>query len=278
MNALSKTAIGLWVAVVLSACGQKSEPAAKTAAPDTKAAAIKPEVLVFAAASMKPALDNLAERFEAAQNAKMSISYASSSALAQQIQNGAPADVFVSADPAWAAKLEESGHVETRVDFLGNSLVLIVPSGAPDAVKRPEDLNSDAIAHIAIGDPASVPAGKYAKEALETFGLWGRLEPKFVPGMDVRQALLYVERGEAEAGIVYATDAKSSRAVRVAAPLDTYLKIPVRYSLVLVKRNGRSAAAKDGFAFFLSEDSMKRFDEAGFTRLSGPANPAAPRE
>ncbi len=274
MKAASRIAAALSVVLALTACAKKSESSGHPATPGTA----KAEVLVFAAASMKPALDDLAMEFNAAHHAAMVITYASSSALAQQIGQGAPADIFISADPAWAAALEQSGHAETRVDFLGNSLVLVAPANAPDTVKRPEDLAGDAVKHIAIGDPASVPAGKYTKEALETLGLWDRLEPKFVPGMDVRQALLYVERGEAEAGIVYATDAKSSPAVRVVMPLDATLKTPVRYSLVLVKREARSAAANDGFAFLLSDVSMKRFEEAGFTRVSGAANPAKPRE
>jgi molybdate transport system substrate-binding protein len=236
----------------------------------------RPEVIVFAASSTVTALDGLAAQFEKGHGARMTVSYGSSSALAQQILNGAPADVYISADPAWAATLEERGRVVRRVDFLGNSLVLVAPVTAADAVKRPEDLTSDAVKYVAIGDPASVPAGKYAKEALETLGLWRRVEAKAVPAMDARHALLYVERGEADAGIVYATDAKNSRAVRVVAALDGSLKTPVRYTLVLVKRDVPSAKAEDCFAFLLSDASMRGFEAAGFTRLPGPAKPAAP--
>jgi len=227
------------------------------------------EVLVFAAASMTPVLNPLAEKYEKEKGVKMVISYAASSALAQQIQNGAPAHIFVSADPVWAAKLEETKHASKKADFLGNSLVLIVPAKSGDAIKKPEDLQGDAVEHIAIGDPASVPAGKYAKEALDSLGLWSKLESKFVPGMDVRQVLLYVERGDADAGVVYTTDAKSSEAVRQVAVLDSYLKAPVKYSLVLTILGDTSQEAKDIYTFLLSEDTMKAFEKAGFSRLPG---------
>lgn len=253
----------LWTiaGATLSACDAKSAP--------------KEEVLVFAAASMKPALDELSAKFTAALDAKMTVTYAASSMLAQQIQSGAPADVFISADAEWAAKVEKSGHAVKRADLLGNSLVLVVPVGGVAIVKGPEDLIGEAINHVAIGDPATVPAGKYAKEALETLGLWTRLQAKLVPAMDVRQALLYVERGEAEAGIVYATDAKSSHAVRVVAALDASLKTPIRYSLVLVKREAPSAKAEACFAFLLSDVAMRGFEAAGFTRMPEPVVPAA---
>jgi molybdate transport system substrate-binding protein len=231
-------------------------------------------VLVFAAASMKPALDRLAPKFESGQHVKMTISYAATSALALQIQNGAPADLFIAADLFWADKVEGSGHASKRADFLGNGLVLVVPATAGELIKRPEDLAADAVKRVAIGDPDSVPAGKYAKEALTTLKLWDRTKAKMVPAMDVRQALLYVERGEADAGIVYGTDAKSSKAVRVVATLDGSLKRPIRYALVLVKRDGRSLSAETGYDFLLSDRAMREFESAGFMRL--PDTPAAP--
>jgi len=272
MNLLPKLALCGWALLTLAACDRRIDSVQESPLLHSS------PVSIFAASSMQPVLDELAMTFEAEHGTKMSISYASSSALAQQIRNGAPADIFISADPAWAATLEETGHVETRADFLGNSLVVIAPEKGADSIQQVADLGGDAVKHIAIGDPSSVPAGKYAKEALEALGLWERLGPKFVPAMDVRHALLYVERGDAEAGIVYATDAKSSASVRVVATLDAHLKAPVRYALVLVKRDERSANAQEAFSFLLSEPCLKSFEAAGFTRVSAPANPAAPHE
>lgn len=245
----------VWIAAILalSAIPSYAQEAAK-------------EVVVFAAASMAPALNPLAEKYEKENGVRMAINYASSSALAQQIQNGAPAQVFISADPVWAEKLKETKHAGQIRDFLGNTLVLIVPTKNGAGVAKPEDLQNATVKHIAIGDPASVPAGKYAKEALETLGLWSKLGPKVVPAMDVRQALLYVERGEAEAGIVYGTDATSSKAVRAVAVLDNHLKAPVKYALVLTMLGNASQDAKDVFAFLHGEEAMKAFEIAGFSR------------
>jgi molybdate transport system substrate-binding protein len=233
------------------------------------------EILVFAAASMKPVLDQIGPKFS---GGKLTISYGSSSSLAQQIQNGAPADVFITADPAWAGKLEETVKVAKREDFLGNSLVLIATPEAAESLKGPEDLLKDSVKHIAIGEPGSVPAGKYAKEALTALGLWNRLSTKFVPAADVRQALLYVERSEAEAGIVYATDAKSVTDVKVIAALDSSLKTPVRYSIVLIDRKDRSSAADEAFAYLLSDESMKAYVAAGFSRPAAAGKSAKPKD
>ena len=152
MKTTMRMLAGVGVAVLLLPNGRNAAAQAKDAA--------SKDVLVFAAASMKPVIDKLAPDFKSKQGAKFSVSYGSSSALAQQIDSGAPADVFITADPVWAGKLEESGHSDKRVDFLGNSLVLVVPANAGSAVKRPEDLMGDAVKHIATGDPASVPVGK----------------------------------------------------------------------------------------------------------------------
>ncbi len=265
MRAVAGFALCLCAVIVMSASGCRRAPA-----PAADRSMPRQEVIVFAASSAVTGLGQLAAQFETEHKVRVLVSYGSSAALAQQIQNGAPADVFISADPAWAATLEGDGRVARRVDFLGNSLVLVVSATTADTVKRPEDLTSDAVKRLAIGDPASVPAGKFAKEALEALGLWDRVKAKVAPAMDARHALMYVERGEAEAGIVYATDAKNSRAVRVVAALDGSLKSPIRYTLVLVKRDGASAKAEECFDFLLSDEAMRGFEAAGFLRAPAP--------
>ena len=149
----------------------------------------------------------------------MLTSYASSSTLAQQIVHGAEADVLLSADTKWADYLADNGLVAQRRDLLGNRLVIVVPKDGKIDVRKPEDLLAAGIEHLALGEPQSVPAGRYAKQALSKLGLWPRLEAKVVPAGDVRQALAYVETGAAEAGIVYATDAAVSKRVRVAVEI-----------------------------------------------------------
>lgn len=269
-------ACAVWVAAALLAAGCGPPPVEPAQAPistPSGAEEASAEVVVFAAASMVVALDPIAEAYQVETGTTMTISYASSSTLAQQVENGAPAEVYISADPVWAGKLQESGHASQRVDFLGNALVLVVPVVAGNAVGKPQDLTGEAVKHIAIGDPDSVPAGKYAREALKALGLWNELQPKLVPGMDVRQALLYVERGEAEAGIVYATDAKGSEAVRVVAVLDEYLKAPVKYSLVLTTLGEQDTRAVDLFAH-LQAGATAQFEAAGFSRLDAPSERA----
>lgn len=264
----------VWIAATLLAAGCSPPPADPAQTPAAAPAAeVRAEVVVFAAASMVVALDPIAEAYQAETGTVLTISYASSSALAQQIENGAPAEIYVSADPAWADTLEANGYAAQRVDFLGNSLVLVVPAAAGDGVTKPADLTGDTVKHLAIGDPDSVPAGKYAKEALETLGLWEALQPKLVPGMDVRQALLYVERGEAEAGIVYATDAKGSAAVHAVAVLDEHLRAPVKYALVLTALGAQDPNAVDLFEY-LQADATAQFEAAGFSRLSPPRESA----
>ncbi len=178
-------------------------------------------VLFFAAASATEAAARAAEAFEAQSGVAVATSFASSATLAQQVEAGAHAGVFLSAHGGWADTLEEAGLVIERTELLGNGLVLIVPRDSELTFGWPGDLDMNDVEFLALGDPDTVPAGIYAKEALANLGLWESLRAKVVRGMDVRQALLFVERGEADAGIVYATDAAMTDAVRIDAQLRT---------------------------------------------------------
>ncbi len=176
---------------------------------------------VFAAASMKNALDDIDAAFTAKTGVKVTASYAASSTLAKQIEQGAPADVFVSADTDWMdyAVSKKSINEPTRVNLLGNSIVLIAPKDSKignvtiasgfDLAKLAGD------GKIATGDVKSVPVGKYAKAALEKLGAWTAAEPKFAMAESVRAALTLVARGEAVLGIVYSTDAKVEPGVKI---------------------------------------------------------------
>src|ERR1700676_2964807 len=168
---------------------------------------------VFAAASMKNALDDIDAAYTAKTGVKVVASYAASSALARQIEQGAPADVFVSADTDWMdyATAKKNINEATRVNLLGNSIVLIAPKDSPiDRVSIGQGFDLAKLAgdgKIATGDVKSVPVGKYAKAALEKLGAWQAAEPRFAMAESVRAALTLVARGEAALGIVYATDA-----------------------------------------------------------------------
>ena len=177
------------------------------------------EITVFAAASLKNAMDEVADGFEAAAGHEVTVSYAGSSALARQIELGAPADVFISANPGWMDRLEEAGTVEdgTRIDLLGNRIVLIA-HGAADPVEIGPRMDLGAMlgeGRLAMALVDAVPAGIYGKAALESLGQWQAVEPRVVQADNVRAALKLVAIGEAPMGVVYATDAAAEEGVSV---------------------------------------------------------------
>ena len=185
---------------------------------------------VFAAASMKNALDDIDAAYTAKTGVKVNASYAASSALAKQIEQGAPADVFVSADTDWMdyAVKQKNINEATRINLLGNSIVLIAPKDSKiDNVNIGPGFDLAKLAgdgRIATGDVKAVPVGKYAKAALEKLGAWQAAEPKFAMAESVRAALTLVARGEAVLGIVYSTDAKIEPGVKIVGtfPADTH--------------------------------------------------------
>ncbi|MFC2969144.1 molybdate ABC transporter substrate-binding protein [Acidimangrovimonas pyrenivorans] len=238
------------------------------AAPLPAAAA---DVVVFAAASMKNALDDFAARWQAETGDKVTVSYAGSGKLAQQILQGAPADVYVSANVGWMDEVEKAGLIarDGRKDILGNSLVLI----AHGATTEPVDIHSGFDLADRLGDHKlamalvnSVPAGKYGKAALTSLGIWGAVEPKVAQADNVRAALALVSTGEAPYGIVYSTDAEADKGVSVAGTFPADSHPPIIYPAALLK----DAADPADRAFYdaLSSDmAAKVFKTYGFTVL-----------
>jgi molybdate transport system substrate-binding protein len=225
-------------------------------------------IQVFAAASTTNAIREIKRRFAAATGADVHASFGSSATLARQIVHGADADVFLSADAQWADHLTKNGWVVQKQDFLGNRLVIVVPNDSKLRVSKLEDIVSATITHVAMGEPKSVPAGIYAKKALEKLGLWEQLRPKIAAADDVRNALTYVENGAAEVGIVYATDAAISTKVKVVAEIPESLTGPIRYSVILLKRENNSATAESFYTFLHSPESLRVFRSYGFTILN----------
>jgi molybdate transport system substrate-binding protein len=221
---------------------------------------------VFAAASTKEAMEEAARGFEAATSTPVRCSFAASSALARQIEQGADADLFLSADERWADYLAEKGLVDQRRDFLANRLVVVTPADSKLQVRELADLDGPAVRHLALA-LESVPAGRYARDALKTAGVWGRVEGWVREAGDVRAALTYVARGEAEAGFVYATDAATTEKVRVALTVPEDLHEPIRYPLVLVRRPNPRPAARRLYDYLGSESGAAPFRHAGFTVL-----------
>lgn len=227
------------------------------------------ELTVFAAASLTDALKDIGAQWAAAGHAAPRFSFAASSALARQIEQGAPANVFASADQRWMNYVAEKALIapDTRKDLLANQLVLIAPAEKNLKVEiRPGvDLLAllGANGRIATGDPAHVPVGLYARQSLTKLGVWSQIEPRLARTEDVRAALLLVERGEAPLGVVYATDAKASKGVAVAGvfPADTHE--PVTYPFAVTK-SGDTPEARAFLKYLSGPEATKVFVSRGF--------------
>jgi molybdate transport system substrate-binding protein len=229
---------------------------------------------VFAAASMKNALDDVDAAYTAKTGIKIAASYAASSTLAKQIEQGAPADVFVSADTEWMdyATSKKTINEPTRVNLLGNSIVLIAPKDSKiDNVEIAPGLDLAKLAgdgKIATGDVKAVPVGKYAKAALEKLGAWSAAEPKFAMADSVRAALTLVARGEAALGIVYSTDAKVEPGVKIVGTFPADSHPPIIYP---VAATTTAKADTTGYRAFLRSSAAKTIlEKYGFIFLISP--------
>lgn len=226
-------------------------------------------VTVFAAASLTAPLAELAKSYETRTGVRIVTSFAASSSLARQIEHGAPADIFCSADLTWMDYLAERTLIDgaSRCDLLGNALVVIAPLGKPFTLRLDKDFPAEAAftGRLAIGDPASVPVGVYAKEAFTNLGWWGWLEKRLAPTADARAALKLVESAEVDAGVVYATDAKASRAVTVIATVPATLHKPIRYPFAATA--GAGPAARAVLAYIAGAEAQPIYERYGFTVL-----------
>ena len=222
-------------------------------------AAAAQQITVSAAASLADAFKELAPRFEAAKpGTTVRFNFAASGVLLQQISQGAPVDVFASADQETMVRAADQKLVDTdtRKNFASNSLVLIEPAKDGVGIKRLQDLSGPAVRKIAVGKVATVPVGRYTKQALDAAKLWTTLEPKFVQADSVRQVLDYVGRGEVEAGFVYRTDA-AVMADKVRIVLSPEGHTPVSYPVAVVAESRQKAVARD-FVTFLSTDAAQQ--------------------
>ncbi|MBX3532453.1 MAG: molybdate ABC transporter substrate-binding protein [Rhizobiaceae bacterium] len=236
-------------------------------------ASAQENVTIFAAASMKNALDAVAASWT---GGKTTISYAASSALAKQIAEGAPADIFVSADLAWMQYLSEKNLTkkDTETQLLGNRIVLIAPAGstANATLEKGFDLAGLlAGGKLAMANVDSVPAGKYGKAALETLGMWDSVSASVAQAENVRAAMALVSTGEAAAGIVYATDAAAEPKVKVLAtfPADSH---PAIIYPVAVLAESKSGAAADFLRYMQTDSARKLFEAQGFSVLTPPVS------
>lgn len=238
-------------------------------APAPPLASVEPELLVFAAASLTESVQEIATAFQTQTGTRVTFSFGSSGDLARQIEAGAPADAFLSADTGMMDKVEGKGLVrrEDRREFLSNTLVVVVPADSATAIGSAEDLA--ALPKLALADPASVPAGIYAKKWLEGAGVWREIEPKVVPTLDVRACLSAVASGAVLAGVVYVTDAAVSQKVRIAWVVADGPQI--LYSFAPVAASRRAAAAKAFLDFAGGSEGRAVFERRGFRTLPASA-------
>ncbi|MDQ1259690.1 MAG: molybdate transport system substrate-binding protein [Pseudomonadota bacterium] len=226
------------------------------------------DITVSAAASLTNAFKELAQGFESAHPGnKVLLNFGASGALLQQLAKGAPVDVFASADQETMDSAVQQNLVNRaeRKDFVRNTLVLVVPADSKLALTRLDDLTQAGVQRVAIGIPASVPAGRYAQQALEAVKLWTVLQPKAIPTQNVRQSLDYVARGEVDAGFVYSTDAATLKdKVRVAftVPLDQ----AIRYPIARTRDSAHAAEAQRFVDYVLSPTGQSVLQRYGFSK------------
>lgn len=221
---------------------------------------------IYAAASLSDALKEIAKTYEPASGDKLVFNLAASSALALQIKNGAPADVFFSADEAKMDDLAKAGLIaaDTRRTLLSNTLVIVVNADGGAAIATPTDLAKPAIGRVALAEPQTVPAGVYAKEWLQKVGLWKTIIDKVVPTENVRACLAAVEAGNADAGIVYKTDALISKKVKVAYKVTVAEGPKISYPLAVVKDSKHADAARKFVAYLAGPAAGAVFKKYGF--------------
>ena len=261
----------LYVIAFLSACTKPSpvHEAAGESSIQSKPSKIAETLTFSAAASTKDLMTALIEEFRKASNCEVKLNVGASSTLANQIISGAPVDLFLSANEQWASEVEKAGLVSERIDLLTNRLVLVVPEANVATIHAPQDLSNSNVKKIALAGE-NVPAGIYAGQVLSKLNLLASLqsEGKIVRGQDVRTALSYVERGEADAGIVYSTDVLVAAGVNVVHEFDPTLHDEIVYVLVKLKDSNTKSSAREFYDFMQLEEAGSIFSRFGFRSVT----------
>lgn len=230
---------------------------------------VAPSLTISAAASLKDAMAEIEQLYTQQQPVTITYNFAASGSLQQQIEQGAPVDIFICAAATQMDALQKKGLIinDTRKNILSNQVVLITPKNSK-LVSNFNDLTSTRVQKIALGEPKSVPAGKYAQEVLTFYNIFNQIKQKIVFAKDVRQVLAYVETGNVDAGIVYITDAKVSDAKIVAiAPANFHS--PVVYPVAIIKASKNIDAAKEFINFLSSQSANDIYEKYGFTKVAG---------
>ncbi len=247
--------------IILGVGCQKWSGAAKPASVSTE------NITVSAAASMKDAIAEVAEIYkESHPEITLTVNLGGSGTLAQQIEQGAEVDVFLSASKKQMNGLVDKGLIasDQTMDLLGNKLLLVAPKATKLSIKTLDDLQQAEVKSIAVGEPKSVPAGQYAVEALENLKLMDQVASKMIYGKDVKEVLMWVETGNVDAGIVYATDAKMSTEVQILAEVPTDSHSPIVYPVGLVKASKHTEATQVFIDYLNSNEAKAIFEKYGF--------------
>ena len=225
------------------------------------------ELVIFGAMSLTDALTEVSQRFGVVRNVKVYCNFAGSSTLQRQIEKGAPADVFISASSKQIDALQGKGllYEDSRRVILSNRLVLVAPVNSPLAMTNVQPLVQDTIRRIAIGEPNSVPAGIYGREALTHLGIWDAVQPKLIPSADVRSTLAYVESGEVDVGVVYQTDAGFSKKVRIIYQFPDSSHSPIVYPAAVLRNTGHKVLAQAFLEYLQTAEVAAIFEKYGFS-------------
>lgn len=252
-------------AMLLSGCGKQEQSESQAA---NTPAAQPVQLLISAAASLTDVMAELGEVYaETAPEVTLTFTFGSSGALQSQIEEGAPADIFISAGQKQMDVLAEKELLlaDSRQDLLLNEVVLIIPKESEQALTDFTDVTGEAVKTIALGDPAGVPVGQYAQAVFEYLGIWEDVQAKAVFGSDVRQVLTWVESQEVDCGVVYATDAAISESVKVAVEAPAESHPPVIYPAAVIKDSKAPEAAQAFLNFLSTEEAAAIFERYGFT-------------
>jgi molybdate transport system substrate-binding protein len=251
-----------WISILVLFCGARIELACAAEAPA--------DLVVFAAASLTDSLEEIGAAYEKRTGQRVVFNFGASNLLARQIREGAPADLFLSADEARMDELEREGLLlpGTRKSVLSNSLVVVVPQNSTLVIAAPADLARPGLERLVLAEPSSVPAGIYAREWLQSKGLWSSLSDRIVPTENVRAALAAIEAGNADAGIVYETDAAISRKVKVAFEVPAAEGPAISYPFAVLRRSTSPDAARRLLDYLVAKEALDVFRRFGFpTRI-----------
>ena len=265
MKNLSKVLLlgAVTISLLVAGCGGASQPPAPKAADAPKPV----ELNISAAVSMKDALAEIQTNYQKkAPQVKLVYNLGASGSLQKQIEQGAPADIFISAAPKQMNELEAKNLVikATRKNLLENKLVLIAPKDSTLSISKLEDLQNDTVKQISIGETKVVPAGQYAEQALKKLGVWEKIQRKIVFAKDVRTVLTYVDTGNVDAGLVYKTDAAASKKVKILATAPDGSHAPIIYPAAVLTGTKNQKAAEEFLSYLAGPEGKSVFEKHGF--------------